>query len=225
MDIYYEETGTGYPVLLLHGNQENHTIFDDLVRDLKHDWRLVAIDSRWHGRSARSGELSLAQMAKDTKAVADELGLTEYDIIGFSDGANIALTLAQDDPRIKHMILIGPNTNPKAIKTAYRIPYRLEMVLLLPFCLYAKNARRRFRLYRFMFQEPHFSDEELASIKVPTLILSGHHDIIKTSDMDHIASCMPYCVHVILEGTHFLLRDAYQKTLKEIRRFLNESHK
>ncbi|HAV18520.1 MAG TPA: alpha/beta hydrolase, partial [Erysipelotrichaceae bacterium] len=108
MEIYYEDHGKGFPILLLHGNQENRKIYDRLIGDLENQYRLIAIDTRYHGKSIKSGEVSLNQFALDVKNVADELHLKAYDVIGFSDGANIALTLAGMDERMKSMILLSP---------------------------------------------------------------------------------------------------------------------
>ena len=109
MKIYYEVHGNGYPIILLHGNQENRKIYDQLIKDLENDYQLIAMDSRYHGKSIKSGPLTLDRMAQDVMDVANELDLEAYDVIGFSDGANIALTLAGKDDRLKHMALLSPN--------------------------------------------------------------------------------------------------------------------
>ena len=54
MNIYYEVHGNGYPIILLHGNQENRKIYDQLVKDLENDYQLIAMDSRYHGKSIKS---------------------------------------------------------------------------------------------------------------------------------------------------------------------------
>ena len=58
MKIYYEIHGEGFPVFLLHGNQENRKIYDQLIHDLK-GYQLIAVDTRYHGKSVKEGELSL----------------------------------------------------------------------------------------------------------------------------------------------------------------------
>lgn len=54
-NLYYEQTGEGTPFLLLHGNGEDHRIFDELSRVLSHQYTVFAVDSRSHGKSSRSG--------------------------------------------------------------------------------------------------------------------------------------------------------------------------
>ena len=52
--IYYEKTGEGSPVILVHGNKESHKIFDVLIPELSKQHTVYALDSRGHGRSALS---------------------------------------------------------------------------------------------------------------------------------------------------------------------------
>ena len=225
MNIYYEVHGNGYPIILLHGNQENRKIYDQLVKDLENDYQLIAMDSRYHGKSIKSGPLTLDRMAQDVMDVANELDLEAYDVIGFSDGANIALTLAGKDERLKHMVLLSPNATPKGIKWYYRLHMYMTLLLLPIFCIYDKRSRIRFKLISFMTKEPHFTADYLTELKIPALLLSGENDVIKDSDFTFIQSSLPYCVHKVIKNSpHFLLGDQYDKTLREIRGFLYACH-
>jgi pimeloyl-ACP methyl ester carboxylesterase len=221
-DIYYETIGTGMPVICLHGNGESHKIFNELADDLKDSYRLILIDSRYQGKSVKKGTLSLDVMCEDVMHVADKEQLDSYSVIGFSDGANIALKLAQKDKRMMTGILLSPNSSPKGIKGIYRFHYMMQLIFLVPFCLYNKQARRNWKLIRFMFSEPHFSQEELSKINTPMLLLSGSNDMIKKEDIDFIAASLPHCVSQVIDpSTHFLLRDAYGATIEKIRGFLD----
>ena len=183
------------------------------------------MDSRYHGKSIKSGPLTLDRMAQDVMDVANELDLEAYDVIGFSDGANIALTLAGKDERLKHMALLSPNATPKGIKWYYRLHMYMTLLLLPIFCIYDKRSRIRFKLISFMTKEPHFTSDYLSELKIPALLLSGENDVIKDSDFTFIQSSLPYCVHKVIKNSpHFLLGDQYDKTLREIRGFLYACH-
>mgnify|MGYP006386076649 FL=1 len=93
-DINYKVIGNGYPIVLLHGNGENMTIFDKLVEKLQDSYQLICIDSRYHGNSVYQGEMSYSQMCKDVVEVVNELNIDEYDVIGFSDGGIISILLS-----------------------------------------------------------------------------------------------------------------------------------
>ena len=223
--IYYECIGKGKPVICLHGNQENRTIFYELAEALKDEYQMILIDSRYHGKSVKEGELSLAQMSQDVMDIGDLLNLGDYDVIGFSDGANIALTLALKDSRLKHMVLLAPNSDVKALKWPYRLLMRMQVIGYLPFCLYHPVARRKRKLTKWMLEEPHFKEEELQSIKIPALLLGGERDMIKEEDFQRIASLLPYCKYeVIKESSHFMLNDAFPVVLNKRRGFLYACH-
>ena len=57
INIYYEKSGQGKPLILLHGNGEDHTIFDALIKRLSESRAVYAIDSRDHGKSGKVREL------------------------------------------------------------------------------------------------------------------------------------------------------------------------
>ena len=46
IELYYEKYGEGKPIILIHGNQETHEIFDKLIEKLKSNYQVFAIDSR-----------------------------------------------------------------------------------------------------------------------------------------------------------------------------------
>ena len=114
-DIYYQVTGQGFPVVFLHGNGEDHHIFDQAVNLLSKQYQCICIDSRYHGQSVHAGELSYQQMCQDVMAVMDELNIAAYDVIGFSDGGIVSLMLGMQDSRLKHIVSIGANTKPRYI--------------------------------------------------------------------------------------------------------------
>ena len=68
-DIYYQISGEGFPIVFLHGNGEDHHIFDQAVLQLSKQYQCICIDSRYHGQSIHAGELSYQQMAKDVMGV------------------------------------------------------------------------------------------------------------------------------------------------------------
>lgn len=224
MDIYYEVIGKGFPVVCLHGNGEDHHIFDELVEVLSKQYQLICIDSRYHGKSIHQGKLSYDEMMKDVIKVVDDLQLEAYDVIGFSDGGIISLLLGMNDQRLKHIVSIGANTKPQMIKGTYRFMIYLEMFCLLPF-FYHKKARLTWKFTKLMLKEPQIEYSLLQNIKIPVLVMAGEFDMIKESDTRKIGESLPYgIVKIIKGGNHFLLRDSFQQTIKEIQLFLSACH-
>ena len=63
--LYYEKTGEGEPIILIHGNGESHKIFDVAVNVLKTQFTVYAVDSRGHGQSSAIKEIHYDDMAED----------------------------------------------------------------------------------------------------------------------------------------------------------------
>ena len=63
--LYYEVYGEGQPIILLHGNQETHEIFDKLINKLKNNYKVYAIDSRCHGKSENPIDITYNLMCDD----------------------------------------------------------------------------------------------------------------------------------------------------------------
>jgi pimeloyl-ACP methyl ester carboxylesterase len=107
--LYTETFGHGQPVLFLHGGM---TFFDSSFakqRDYFAAHRtVIGIDQRGHGHSPDGPwTLSYQLMADDTAAVIGQLGLGPVDVVGQSDGGDIALLLARDHPELVRRVIIS----------------------------------------------------------------------------------------------------------------------
>ncbi|MCD7893316.1 MAG: alpha/beta hydrolase [Erysipelotrichaceae bacterium] len=214
----YEIIGHGFPIIMLHGNGENHHVFDQIAKDLC-DYQCILLDANYEGK------ISYQKLCDDVIKVIHALKLDAYDVIGFSDGGIIALMLAMQEEHVKHVITLGANTNPHMIKPFFIFNSYIRLGCLLPFCIYSKKARLSFKLTKLMLTEPHISYESLSDIKIPVLVMAGEYDLIKEEDTQNIAKALPYSVlRIIPQGSHFLLRDYYKQTYKEIRLFLDICH-
>jgi pimeloyl-ACP methyl ester carboxylesterase len=105
------EAGAGDPLLLLHGftgAKEDFADFLDVFAD--RGWHVVAPDHRGHGASDQpeaESAYSLAAMAADAWAIADELGWERFDLLGHSMGGMVAQVMALQAPhRIRSLVLM-----------------------------------------------------------------------------------------------------------------------
>src|SRR6266404_5847462 len=98
--IWYATYGSGSPVILLHGGLGHSGNWGYQVPAIaRSGYRAVLIDSRGHGRSTRDGRpFSYELMAFDVMAVMDALHLEQATLVGWSDGACIALILVAIAP-------------------------------------------------------------------------------------------------------------------------------
>src|SRR3954471_5158216 len=94
--LFYATTGQGHPVLLLHGG--GNTIegsFSKQIDEFAKTHTVVAPEQVGHGHTPDvDGPLTYGAMADDTAVLLEELKLKDVDVIGWSDGGNIALILA-----------------------------------------------------------------------------------------------------------------------------------
>jgi len=103
-ELYAVERGpeSGLPLLVLHGGPGlDHTIFGSHLDALAETYRLVLVDGREQGRSARGTDpasWTLQQHARDVSGVAASLGAARYAVLGHSFGAFVALQHAADFP-------------------------------------------------------------------------------------------------------------------------------
>ena len=191
--IYYEKSGEGSPVILVHGNKETHKIFDVLIPELSKEHTVYALDSRGHGLSASVSTFHYTDMAEDIIAFVHALDLVKPAFYGFSDGGIIGLIAAYKRPFLfSSLIVSGANLTPRGLKLSTRLPIRL---------LYLKNKDP---LTALMLKEPHIKKSDLGKITTPTLVLAGSKDIVKKRETKRIASSIPDAVLKILPGeTHF----------------------
>lgn len=187
--LYYEKTGTGTPIILLHGNGEDHKIFNKTVQILKNHYTVYAIDSRDHGKSGKVTELHYEDMADDIYDFITLLNLEKPIVYGFSDGGILALILAVKHQDILSKIIVsGVNAAPNGLKTIHILTYKISY-------FFHKNPK-----VKMMLTEPNISDNMLKSIKIPAVITAGSNDMIKQRHMQHIADCIPNSTFTIFKN-------------------------
>src|SRR5262249_48901545 len=156
--------GHGLPaVVVLHGGLGSLVSMHNQIRALAAKRTVIAVDSRGHGRSTDgAGPLSYGLMADDTFKLLKPLRLGAVDIVGWSDGGIIGLDLAMHHPELVHrLVAIGANFDPDGLIDATP-PARGDKL----------NALQR-KVITMWRTEPHYTVQELATIKAPTLIIAG----------------------------------------------------
>jgi pimeloyl-ACP methyl ester carboxylesterase len=187
--LHYKLEGSGDPLLLLHGNSENHKIFDPLTEKLRDYFTVHAIDSRNHGQSGIADSISYDNMAEDIYQFIKILNLGEVYIAGFSDGAITSLILAMNHPEVlKKMILMGPNTEPEDLTP--------EAVALINELITDHESP----LFKMIFTEPHLDMSEIAKITVPSLLIFGENDLFKQEMVTRLAKTLPKSTLNVLNG-------------------------
>ena len=135
-EIYYEQYGSGTPLLILHGNSQSLAVFYPFLRTFLPYFQVILMDSRGHGRSRLSVHTALhgfstEDMADDVIALLDHLHLSSVHLLGFSDGANIGLEIACKYPeRLKTLICISANASPDGLLTPLHLAAQMQHSIL-----------------------------------------------------------------------------------------------
>ena len=224
ISLYSREKGSGAPLILLHGNGENSGYFKNQISFFSKSFRVIAVDIRGHGRSPRgSAPFTISQFAEDLRCFMDMAGIGRASILGFSDGANIAMTFALKYPeKVDRLILNSGNLYPSGLKLSVQIPIVIGYRLAALFSSGSEKARKNADLLRLMAKEPQINAAELSKIKARTLVIAGTRDMIKESHTRLIAESIPDSRLVFIKGDHFIAEKNPSEFNSAAAQFFNE---
>lgn len=223
IQLFYREEGAGTPLILLHGNGEDGSYFAHQIAYFSNAYRVIAPDTRGHGRSPRgTAPFSIAQFAEDLKGLMDGLGIGRAILLGFSDGANIAMRFALGYPhRVRALILNGGNLNAAGVKPSVQLPIEAGYRITKLFARRSAGAKQHMELLGLMVKDPNIRAQSLAEIQVPTLVIAGTRDMIKADHTRLIAASLPRSTLVWVPGDHFIAQKRPEPFNLAVEEFLN----
>jgi pimeloyl-ACP methyl ester carboxylesterase len=213
--MYYELYGRGEPLVLLHGGGSTiQSSFGRIIPDLAKHYTIIAIELQNHGRSGfRDVPETFEQDADDVAALLDNIGTTKASFLGFSNGGTTALQLAIRHPAmVNKLILVACaykrsgfingffesmphatlNNMPKGLQEAFMAVNNDSAKLQTMF------ERDRDRMVAFK----DIDDELVRSIKKPTLVINGDHDVVTSEHTLEIVRAIDDAELAIIPGTH-----------------------
>jgi pimeloyl-ACP methyl ester carboxylesterase len=109
-ELFYDETGSGRPILFHHGYTATHQRWDGVVERLQDRYRCIVMDCRGAGDSAHTENgYSIDQYARDVIGLADHLGLERFAYVGHSMGGAIGMLLGLEyADRLDRLMLVAP---------------------------------------------------------------------------------------------------------------------
>lgn len=191
LKMYYEIYGDGNPLVLIHGGGSTiQTTFEKLIPHLSKTRKVIAVELQAHGRTNdRDADLSFEQDADDVALLLKNLQINKADFFGFSNGGTTTLQIAIRYPQIVNKIILGSalakrngvpewfwgfmsqaklENMPQELKEGYRKVSDNNNGLQI---MHDRDAKR-------MVNFKDIPDEQLTSIKAPTLIIVGDKDVI-----------------------------------------------
>ena len=216
--VFYHEIGAGTPLLMLHGNTASSVMFREIAAKYAQDYRVILMDSRGHGSSlmkeeAAGGDLTIPDMAADVVQVMEFLHVPRAVILGFSDGANVALETASCYPgRVSAVVAVSGNALPRGMSAASLMEVKLKYALWrglekvpLPRGVRERAVKSR-QLLGLMARWPRLDKDKLSCIQAPVLILTGRRDMIRPRHSLWMGEQIPDSKVVFVKGAdHFTL--------------------
>ena len=215
--IYYELHGPagGVPLVLLHGGGSTIEVtYGRILPYLAQQRRVIALDEQNHGRSGhRTAAERFSDSAQDVADLLRQLGVKQADVMGFSNGASVAMQLALlHRGLVRKLIFAGSMTKKSgappqfweqmAKGTFADMPQPLKDAFLAvnpdPAQLrdmYEKDAER-------MRNFVETSDDEVRTLTLPTLVISGDRDVPTPEHALELTRLLPNARLAILPGTH-----------------------
>jgi pimeloyl-ACP methyl ester carboxylesterase len=189
MEMYYEVSGAGDPLIVLHGAYMNIPAMGAIIPRLAETHRVYAFEFQGHGRTTDIDRpITYQNLADDVAAFMDSVGLATADIFGYSMGAGVGLQLAIRHPeKVSKLVAASVAYDVKGWQPAFRefIPQMtVEMIVDMPFAEeYRKLApdpegfpelvRKLIALER----EPMAWEADVRALKAPVLIIAGDADV------------------------------------------------
>ncbi len=209
IELYYQEKGSGEPFIFLHGNGEDSSYFKNQIDYFQSKYRVIALDTRGHGKSPRGdAPFTIEQFSYDLYDFMKVHRISNAVILGFSDGANIAMKFAmKHSDMVKALILNGGNLNAGGVKRTTQIPIEIGYKIAKRFAVKSQDAKKNAEMLGLMVNDPNIEPCKLSQITSPTLVICGTKDMIKESHTKEIAGSIPNAKLTIIEGNHFIANE------------------
>jgi len=215
LKMYYEIHGEGMPLVLIHGGGSTiQTSFGKILPLLALHFKVIAVELQAHGHTNdRDSAESFEQDADDVAGLIQYLKISKANFLGFSNGGNTAMQVAiRHSDLVDKLVIISSfykrdGMIPGFFESMQQATLENMPALLKTYYLQINNDQKGLQN---MFNKDkermlHFKDwrdEDLASIKNPSLIISGDKDVTTREHTVKMSHIIPNAQLLILPGTH-----------------------
>jgi pimeloyl-ACP methyl ester carboxylesterase len=238
--MYVEQYGQGSPLVLLHGGMLTIELnFASLIPPLATRHRVIGVELQGHGRTANIDRaITPAALASDVAGMLDHLGIARSHVLGHSMGAAVALELAVSYPnRVDRVVVASASVRPEGMHEDLTDPAKMATSTRMPtaqdFADF-KAAYERLSPHPERFDEflqtlsasnadlQGWSDEQLAGISAPTLLVQGDRDFTTVEHAALMLELIPGSQLAVLpDTTHMQVTRRADLLLPMLARFLD----
>ncbi|CAN5236834.1 hypothetical protein BH23BAC1_BH23BAC1_36700 [soil metagenome] len=195
MKMYYEVSGAGDPLIVLHGAYMNNPSMGKIIPMLAANYKVYALEFQGHGRTNDIDRpLTYPNLADDVAAFMDAVGLKKADVFGYSMGAGAGLQLAIRHPgKVNKLVAASVAYDLEGWQPEFKaaIPQMtVEMLVNMPFAEdYRKLAHNPDGFPALaekliaLEKEPMAWKEDVKKLKTPVLIITGDADVATLEHM------------------------------------------
>lgn len=239
VDIAYEVTGEGPPVLLIHGFASNQRVnwFDTgWVKVLTEaGYRTITFDNRGHGESGKLYDVEAypaPEMAEDARRLLDHLGIAKTLVMGYSMGARISAFLTVKHPdRVRAAVFSGLAENmikgfgrSEPIAAALEAP-SLDVVTdpeARGFRIFAEQTKGDLKALAACMRSERakITRAELGQIQVPVLVVAGEVDDV-AGRVEPLVEAIPGARGVVLPRRNHMNAVGDRQHKDEVIKFFN----
>ncbi|MFB6804128.1 alpha/beta fold hydrolase [Peribacillus butanolivorans] len=216
LTFQYRESGehSAPPLVALHALGTSAETWDQVAAVLGEKYRVLAIDQRGHGGSARTSTYTFELMSDDLLHFANAMNLERFTLIGHSMGGTVSYLFAETYPsRIERLIV--EDTPPPVPDKMFEVPSKPSDPLPFDWRVVPSILRQ--------LNEPNPEWwERLSDIIMPTLIIGGGSSHIPQNKLQEVSELIPNCELVTIEDAGHFVHDANLPAfLAAVKSFLN----
>jgi pimeloyl-ACP methyl ester carboxylesterase len=215
LNLYYEIHGQGRPLVLIHGGGSTiESNWGRMLPLLERSRQVIAIEEQGHGHTAAIDRpFTFENSADDVAALLDYLKIEKADVMGFSNGGNIALRVGQRHPdKVKKLVAISCMYRRDGMVPGFWEGFAKPDIGMMPQAL--KDADRKInsdpKHLQQLFEQDvkrmadfrDWPDADLSNITAPTLVMVGDRDIVLPEHALKMARLLPKGRLMVVPGTH-----------------------
>jgi pimeloyl-ACP methyl ester carboxylesterase len=215
LKMYYEIHGTGQPLVLIHGGGSTiYTTFGRILPLLAKNRQVIAVEMQAHGRTGDRGTpLSFEQDADDIAALLQNLGITNADLLGFSNGGQTAMQVAIRHPeKVRKLIIISAFYKREGMPAGFWEGMKKAQFSDMPqpfkdeFLKVNNDSAALMTMFNRDVQRMQtfkdWSDKDIQSITAGSLLIIGDKDVVSPEHAVAMSRLIPNCQLAIIPGEH-----------------------
>jgi pimeloyl-ACP methyl ester carboxylesterase len=218
---YYEVHGAGQPLVLLHGGLSTVETLDAMTAVFARQYEVYLPERRGHGRTPDvDGPITYQNMAGDTAAFMDAVGLRSAHVLGFSDGGNVALQVAVDRPDlVGKLVVMGAAAGPDGytrdqVQLFRRWSGKPSPAIMGGFkqvhAAVSPDGPEHFEVVfakagQLWHSDWGLSGDDLEQLRAPTLVLLADDDVVTVEHAAAMVRALPDAQLAVVPGTSHAL--------------------